>query len=268
MAFRSDGAQTTLDVTSTDSSGRPRDLLESRATIIDPDASSQTITLTQVAPGLYRAQFSAAKPGIYLARVTQYRVASSDPTQPNNEGGTPAASATSGLVVPYSPEYKFARGAVSVLPELTRATGGKELSDPALAFTPLAKPATRTQPLWPSLLLLAALLFPFDVAARRLRLTGVEGQQLLAWTRVRFLQRRAMAGPRALDALFTARERARARQTPAAKPASPAPRPLPPPVEKTRAEPPRSESPAASASGDELTERLRKAKDRAHRPRA
>jgi hypothetical protein len=116
-----------------------------------------------------------------------------------------------GLAVPYSPEYKTQDlSGFQNLTSLTRATGGQEIADPALSFAPFARPAARTQPIWPALLLIAALLFPLDVAARRLRLTRGDVERLIVWARSRLHQRTATIAPRprALGALFAARDRA------------------------------------------------------------
>ena len=249
-----DGEQTYLEVTSTDAEGHPRDLLETQATIVGPD-SSQAITLTQVAPGRYRGQVAAWRPGTYLAQVRQQQA-----------DGTPVAQATTGLVVPYSLEYKLLATEASVLPELARATGGREVSDPLATFAPFPQPAAHTQPAWPPLLLAAALLFPLDVAVRRLRLTRADGQRFLAWLRQALRRAQPDVGrpgaPRALDALFAARERARTRT---ARTALPAPRPAPrQPQPRGGDQPP---PPAPPPSSEAVAERLKRAKERARRTR-
>ena len=254
--FTTDSERTWLEVTSTDAAGHPRNVLDTHATIVQPDLSSQPITLTQVAPGRYQAQVAAAQPGTYLVQVTQQDI-----------DGTPIANATTGLVVPYSPEYKLIGEAASALPELTRATSGQVISDPALAFAPIAQPATRAQPIWPALLLIAALLFPLDVAARRLRLTREDAQRLWAWAHAPFDRRRIVpTRPRALGTLFAARDRALgARTRKIRRPASPAKS-----VRHTQSsavEP--QEQPRESLSSPEaMTERLRQAKARARKSRS
>ncbi len=250
--FASDGGGTLLEVTSTDAAGRPRDLLETEATIVGPDQRSQRIALSQMAPGRYRGQVLAAEPGVYLAQVRQ-----------QEPDGTPVASATSGLVVPYSPEYKLLNPEAGVLAELARATGGQELADPAQAFARLPQPAARSQPIWPALLLAAALLFPFDVAVRRLRLSRADGERFLAWARVTLARRPLEAGrraPRALGALFAARERARRPRVARAAQVSP-------PAAGQPEAGGFHGAPAAAPTSETMTERLRKAKERSRRGR-
>ena len=94
--FGSDGEQTTVQVVSTDTNGRPRDAASTEVQVIAPDGSTQTLTLNPTAPGTSTAPLDASAPGIYLAQVTQ-----------KDAQGNPIASTTSGLVVPYSPEYRL-----------------------------------------------------------------------------------------------------------------------------------------------------------------
>ncbi|MBI5029338.1 MAG: VWA domain-containing protein [Chloroflexi bacterium] len=249
--FVSEGEQTFLQVTSKDTAGRPRDFLDTRANLVAPDLTTQAVTLTQVAPGQYRAAMPSSQTGVYLTQITQ-----------QDASGTPIASSTAGLIIPYSPEYKLLDSNASVLPELARATGGHEAIDPTMAFAPFAKPAARAEPIWTTLLLLAALLFPLDVAARRLRLTRGDVQTFVAWARQSSAQRPAATAPRALGTLFAARDRARTSRVTQVKP--PAQVAAKPPSQSKSSE---VSAPPAS-SPEAMTERLKKAKDRARKSRS
>ncbi len=205
VTFSADGelSASTIDVVSRDAAGHPRDGLRTQATLIGADASAetQTVMLNQVGPGRYRGAWSATSPGAYLVQLTQ-----------QDANNTPIASTTTGFVVSYSPEYKFLDQNASVLSSLAHATGGEILSDPAEAFTPLAKPATHAEPIWPVLLFIAALLFPLDVAARRLK--GFQISDFASAFQIAELfstQGVQQPKPRALPSLFTARERSRSR---------------------------------------------------------
>lgn len=261
-AFVSDGEQTTLQVVSTDTNGQPRDAQETQAQIIAPDGSTQALKLNPNAPGTYRAPLNASAPGIYLAQITQ-----------RDAQGNPIASATTGLVVPYSPEYRVYANAVrnqgaSVLPTLARATNGRALDDPAQTFTPFAQPASRTQPIWEYLLIAAALLFPLDVAARRLRLARSDWERARASLRVPQTSRTA-AGPRVLEGLFSARERVRVKRSVSPTASNPKPSAAPPPASPSPAPsvpPARVESPDANA-GEDMTARLKRARERAQKAR-
>jgi hypothetical protein len=112
--------------------------------------------------------------------------------------GSPLAQQTVGLIVPSSAEYRLDETGDSgprLLADVAAASGGHVLTTdtPAAAFAP--GPASRPQrtPLWPLLLTLALLLFPLDVAVRRLTMTWSDlGRGLRA---VRGGLRRGPAGP-------------------------------------------------------------------------
>ncbi len=258
VAFRAEGAQTVLEVNSRDSSGRPRDLLDTRATIVGPDLVSQEITLTQVASGRYRGELPVGRPGAFLVQLTQ-----------RDSSQLPIAGSTTGLVVSYSPEYKSLGSAASVLPELARATGGVELQSPTLAFEHFPRPASRAQPIWPELLLIAALLFPLDVAARRLRLTRRDAERAATWVSQRLRRSGAVPTGRVLNPLFAARERARSTRLRDTRPAGRPSAATAPPADPPNAQRIERQEPQAPAEStpESMTERLRKAKERAKRTR-
>lgn len=261
-AVTQDGADVHLQVTATDAQGNPRDLLQTEATLVGPELLTQTVRLEQTAAGRYEGSTVVAEPGTYLVQIVQ-----------RDASGAPVAQRTTGLVVPYSPEYRRTGGGETLLAELAQATGGAALVTPAAAFTPTAVPAQRAQPLWPALLLLAALLFPADVAARRLRLTRADWVRLVQWFRRHggpAAQRRQE--PAVLGELFAARERARQR---GARPPVPAPgRPGKEDLGEKRtavqggreAEKPPATPPPAEGEQETLA-RLREARERARRRR-
>ncbi len=239
-----DGAQTVIEV-----AGRPDELLDTQAIIVDPNFVSHTVALAQVAPGLYRGEMPAAasQPGVYLVNILQ-----------RDASGHAVASATVGWAATFSPEYKLLSNqeGLSNLQALSAASGGQVIDDPALAFAPIARPATRAQPVWPALLLMTALLFPLDAAARRLRLTGEDWLKLLAWLRLPF-DRRGIAAPRqrVLDNLFAARERAFKRSNAPTLQRSDTP--------KIETETSAAETPPPPATPEEMAQRLKQARDRA-----
>ena len=87
------------------------------------------------------------------------------------------AAQQTGLVVPYPSEYRLrlgeARKGGDLLADLAQLGGGKTLvmTRPAEAFSHDIASQPRPVTLWPWLLALAILLFPLDVAVRRLSVT-------------------------------------------------------------------------------------------------
>ncbi|MFN0072744.1 MAG: VWA domain-containing protein [Chloroflexota bacterium] len=140
--------------------------LTTHAVVVSPDQTHVDVPLPQVAPGRYETRVTVTQEGAHFINVVQQ--------DPSGQllGGRPA-----GFVVPYSPEYRDLRTNPDLLTQLARATGGKVLIEPAEAFAIEQASAGQPRELWPWLLALAALLFMFDIAARRLRLAFVDVQR-------------------------------------------------------------------------------------------
>jgi Mg-chelatase subunit ChlD/uncharacterized membrane protein len=237
-----------IRVEATDEAGRPRNFLDVTATLIGPDLQATGVSLAQVGAGRYEALAEVSQPGTYLVQLGLF------------EGENALGQQTLGLAVPYSPEYRAGGANRTLLGELARLTGGGELPAPAAAFVHDLPAADRAREIWGTLLLLAALLFPLDVAARRVMLGPQDWRKAAAWLRERLPTRRARAAgrERALGQLFQARDRARERRARSEAPSVAPPAPAEPPPEPPPPPPP--------AGGDALT-RLREAKRRARRDR-
>ncbi|MBL8059070.1 MAG: VWA domain-containing protein, partial [Anaerolineales bacterium] len=228
------GEQATLTVEAQADSGAYLNGLAVQANIVDPDGETQTVTLSQVAPGRYAAAFTPQAEGAYVIRV-----AGADPAQPAE---APAALAqTAGWVLSYSPEYQVivppetadpaaAPANVRFLLQLAAAAGGGSVTgEYARVFAhDLPQPPSAAQPVWPWLLAAAALLLPLDIAVRRLVITRQDLSRawgrLLAWAALRPPPAASAAPERVeqLSALFKAKERAGGDPTPG-RPASPPP---------------------------------------------
>ena len=129
------------------------------ANVVAPEGGTQTVTLRQTAPGRYEAEFRPAEQGVYLFRF-------------DAEGENGAFAETLGWALPYSPEYRDINPNPDLLVRLAALTGGKVASaNPAEVFNHDLKASRASRPIWPWLIALAAILLPFDVAARRLILT-------------------------------------------------------------------------------------------------
>ncbi|HEY63024.1 MAG TPA: VWA domain-containing protein [Caldilineae bacterium] len=214
--WRIEGDEVELTVDAVDEAGRPWDLLDMRAVVVGPDLHTHQLTLSQIAPGRYQARMALDKPGVYMLQVLASERGEA------GEEGAPVAQITTGMAIPYSPEYRWPAHAEgeALLRRLAQATGGDRLVEPAAAWTRTSAPARSARPLAPTLLLLATVLFPADVAVRRLRLGAREWGRLKTWAREHIPQRRRKgvsewpippARPQRLGRLFAARERGRAR---------------------------------------------------------
>ncbi|MBV9582690.1 MAG: VWA domain-containing protein [Chloroflexi bacterium] len=134
-----------------------------QAVIVDPTGAQSTVQLPQVAPGRYEASVPVQSDGVYTLTATQ-----DDPTTGEQ------AVESSGFVVPYSPEYGLTDTDQSLLQSIARHTGGGVITDPGDAFAHTLPAVGAPQPLWPVLLLLAAMLLVADVGIRRVRISGPE----------------------------------------------------------------------------------------------
>jgi hypothetical protein len=265
--------QAAIRVEMVDEAGRPRNFLDLTATLIGPDLAASEVSLPQVGAGLYEARVDLREPGTYLVRVAAREGGETSSQQP-------LAQQTLGLVVPYSPEYgASASGGTdrTLLETLARRTGGGELPEPLAAFLHNLPAADRAREAWRGLLLAVALLFPLDVALRRVMLGPRDLKRAWAWVRERLPERgraAAQPGQRALGRLFEARQRgkrrtARVRQAPNGLGATPH-RGLDGRQTPTGPVEDREESPSlpASSSDEDAMARLREAKQRARRGRS
>nr|MBA2285994.1 VWA domain-containing protein [Ktedonobacteraceae bacterium] len=132
-----------------------------QAVVITPDLHQQIVTLQPTAPGRWQGDFPTGQVGAYLLRITW---------QAGDKGSAGRLTSTTGLVVPYSPEYRSLGTDTRFLTLLARAGGGQLLSasDYPAAFNQNLPPVSASLPITFWLLALAALLLPVDVAARRL----------------------------------------------------------------------------------------------------
>jgi uncharacterized membrane protein/Mg-chelatase subunit ChlD len=153
-----------LNITSVDDAGRNRTGLQTTVTITGTSSAGKQIAITEGSPGVYEGAATGLPQGVYQVGIEQR-----DP-----QTGDLVARDTSGFSVPYPSEYNIVDNAAQVsasnLSELAQLGGGKVLaiSDPGAAFTHDIASQPLRVPLWPWLLLAAIILFPLDVATRRL----------------------------------------------------------------------------------------------------
>ncbi len=134
------------------------------ANLIAPGGEVQSLDLQQTAPGRYSAPIQAQQQGAYLIRV--------DALSP---GGQETITTVQGWVFTYSPEYRNLGSDPDELVRVVAQVNGRITSgEPSEAFAhTLPAPADR-RPIWPWLLLAAALLLPWDIGVRRLAIGGAD----------------------------------------------------------------------------------------------
>src|SRR3954452_7282421 len=154
-SFVDRGGRTFLRVESVETDGSPRDFYATHVALVGPDLEPAAVDLSQVAPGVYESPVESLESGAYAVRVTQ--------TKP----GTAALGRTLGLVAPTAAEYRLLGANEALLGAIRAATGGTEANLPAEVWAHDLRATSHHADLWPLLLVLALLLWPLDIALRR-----------------------------------------------------------------------------------------------------
>jgi Mg-chelatase subunit ChlD/uncharacterized membrane protein len=159
LSSTAESDRVTLRVDALDPNGSFADGREMRAIVTTPRGERLQLPLRQVAAGSYETTVQATQSGVYQVRADEMR------------SGQAIRGDDGGFVVVAVPELRTIGPNLPLLAQLAQATGGRELSEPGEALSrDGAWRATRWLQLWPALLVVALLLLPLDVAARRLSL--------------------------------------------------------------------------------------------------
>ena len=169
----------TVRVSSQDTTGAPRNFLETTLTFTSTAGLARSSPLTQQSPGVYGGTLTGVDQGVYQAQIQQ------------RDPGTKELVATqsAGIVVPYPSEYRFSTAAQedaeALLGDVAQLGGGRvfDIAKPDAAFAHNVVSQPRPIPLWPWLLALAVVLFPLDVAIRRLTVTRNDLRMAIALIR-------------------------------------------------------------------------------------
>jgi uncharacterized membrane protein len=246
-----EGSKATITLLAQNETGQPWNNLQANALVIDPELVSTEIILEQTGPGEYQGILDVDQTGTFMIRVGA-----------NDEYFQSLGQQTLGLVVPYSPEYRVTDLDLAKLVQLAEITGGGRLNSPEEAFMHNLPSASFAVEIWRQILLVVALLFPLDVAIRRLIFDKQDITDARIWIRQKFSRTPRDPGkeePKVLRNLFEARDRARRRDDTdpfieATKPPKPKERPRTKPI---------FPKPESDKEDQDTISRLRKAKERA-----
>jgi Mg-chelatase subunit ChlD len=131
------------------------------AHVAGPDGSGSETPLVETAPGRFEGDIPTSEVGPYLMRVEV------------QAAGHVLDATTVGVAVAYSPELRYLGTDKAYLSEVAAAGGGVVLSSAREAASVQVPAVYVTEGWWAALLVLAAVLLPFDVALRRLDLRRV-----------------------------------------------------------------------------------------------
>ncbi len=151
-----EGSEGTVILEAIDRDGAFVNFLEAEARVVAPGLDAERLPLQQVAPGRYEARFPVRQVGQYVVNVSY-----------QDEQGR-SASQVSGLEVAYPPEYAELTPNEPLLARVSEVTGGLMGPTVEQTFVKRRSGARRARDIWPLLAALALLLFPLDVALRRL----------------------------------------------------------------------------------------------------
>ncbi len=241
-------ARVTLDVGASEEGRGYADGLSLALHVAQPgdEAEPQTVPLHQTAPGRYEGEFTPPeRRSALLLRLYGDR------------------TLTTGWAAPASDEYQPGNAAAA-LERLTAVSAARLTDDPAEAFAHTLRGQDTGQPLAPLLTLLAVLLWPVDIAWRRLALTRADVAKLWAALRARMPRAQAPAAAPAVPPTLAAtlRDRQRPPAPPETRPETPPATVILPPPPTPPATPPSSKpesAPTAAApDSDTLAARLKR----------
>jgi uncharacterized membrane protein len=270
---RIEGDRAIVEIEALEADASYMNFMSMNAVVINPDTSTSRLPLHQTGPGKYRGEFSTEDAGAYLMNIN-YAGGSSESAV---EGNLQAA-----VTVPYSREFRAVKHNAVLLTELADQTGGRVLraGDAALVdlfdAEDLEIPRSAKQ-VWDLIVIIAASLFIFDVAARRLAIerewvvrvlrravgqrTEATAETVAAWKRARAqVAHRRMDRPAERKARFEASE---ADASVAIDVGSEAPKDVSAPAAAPKRAPAAPEQADDEEEGGDYTSRLLAAKRRA-----
>lgn len=205
----------------------PADGGDLQVQVVTPEGAVSEQQLRPVAPGRWQGLVPAGQVGTYLLHTVLRR------------GGALVGQAEASIPVPYSPEYLEVGREDAFLRQLARQ-GGALLSRPASAWAQSSLPIRVSSPVFWVLMLVVAVLWPLDVALRRLTLSPRK-----IWAAVQSARNKRKEAekvlPESLDRLRQGMDARRNRPPPEVPLSTPAPapdRPNPPAPAPARPNPP------------------------------
>ncbi|MEQ8189514.1 MAG: VWA domain-containing protein [Candidatus Eremiobacterota bacterium] len=148
-----------------DDEGEFINLLRIKGRIISPSLKSTEVLLKQEGPGRYEGRFPVTEKGTYLIST----------------GNDKVGYQTTGFDVSVPPEYKALGCNRDLLWHIAKETEGRilNINDYDKVFEHSVKQSYQVKVIWPFLIVLAMLLFPLDIAVRRIFLPEGWAEKIL-----------------------------------------------------------------------------------------
>lgn len=129
------------------------------AAIVSPEGKEEIVKLEPISPGVYRGNFKGDETGVYIANVSI------------SSNGETVKNISSGIMIPYSPEYdRIEKSKNNVLEKLALEGGGRILKNPEEVFSGELKKTVAINDMTNILLALILILLILDIALRRLNI--------------------------------------------------------------------------------------------------
>lgn len=138
-------------------SGIPVDGLDIAGHLIASDGTTTTVQLHEVMPGRYQVARAGLTPGAYLVQL-----------QATDASGQLYGSVTGGVAVPFSGEYRSQNHNPALLNTLASVTSGRQNPPPDAVYDDTQQRTGTVYELALPLVWFALLVWPFDIALRRL----------------------------------------------------------------------------------------------------
>lgn len=214
------GDTTRVIVNALDQNGEPLNFAAFRGRVVSPEGKSAPIELRMTAPGRYEGTGPTAESGVHALNIQYDATGTLDADPEGRERLADRGSVQAAIVKPQAAESRTLTSNAALLERVAQAAGGRVLTgDPDLddLFAREGLPrAVASRSIWLPLALLALGVFLTDVAVRRVR---IDRESLTALAQ-KFTRRESQKSEAQVDALRSAREKARSRTVRAEKPAA------------------------------------------------
>ncbi len=127
------------------------------ATIVDDKGETKELPLDPTTPGQYKASFTMTDNGVYSINIKQ------------SEGEDITASVNTAAIMQYSLEYRFYDRSTT-LSDFVKTVGGNMIVEPSEVFNEQLDLVKKQRDVTTPLIVIAALLFVFDIFIRRFRI--------------------------------------------------------------------------------------------------
>ncbi|MFZ5990070.1 MAG: VWA domain-containing protein [Bacillota bacterium] len=138
------------------------------AVIISPSGKEEKASLNPVSPGVYNGTFSGDETGVYITNISL------------SSKGETIKSISTGIIIPYSPEYDVDKNdSGDFMERLSYESGGRIIRNAREVFAGKLPAIESINDMTPLLLILILILFMIDIAIRRLNLPFGKVEALL-----------------------------------------------------------------------------------------